>query len=169
MRKWSGTMKQSNRIIAASKAPVVMAVCSLFFSTIPYAQAAGSEEPEQAQGPEQSSPFAITKRSQFGCAEVDDVKAGGLASHEITLDPRKVERCLFKKVGSRFHDCKKLKIESATADWYGVVTLDTDEGPVKFWFEEHGSTASEEAKKVMVWTWPDSEKKFVCAAYTSRR
>lgn len=133
------------------------------------AQADEGEDGGQAQNAETSSPFSIKSRSQFGCAEVDEIKIGGLASHEITVDPRKVERCLREKVGTRFHECKRLRIEEATADWYGVVTLDTKEGPVKFWFEEYDADGAGEAKKVMVWTWPDTEKKYICAAITSRR
>lgn len=157
-------MKRSDNPFRFSKRGACLAAICLFLPAVLWAQDA-----DQAQGPEQSSPFTIKSRSQFGCAEVDEIKEGGLASHEITLDPRKVERCLREKVGTRFHECKKLRIEEATADWYGVVTLHTDEGPVKFWFEEHGDDTSADAKRVMVWTWPDTDKKYMCAAITSRR
>lgn len=128
-----------------------------------------AQDSESASQPQTSSPFSIKSKSQFGCAEVDEVKTGGLASHEITVDPRKVERCLREKVGTRFHECKKLKIVEATADWNGIVTIDTDEGPVKFWFEDHGTNGSGEAKRVMVWSWPDTEKLYMCAAISSKR
>lgn len=154
---------------AGRKAGFLLALTCLLFPTILFAQAGDGDEATQAQGPETRSPFVIKKRSHFGCAEVDEVKSGGLASHEITVDPRKVERCLREKVGSRFHECKRLRIEDATADWHGVVTLDTEEGPVRFWFEEFGSESPAEAKRVMVWTWPDTDKKYMCAAITSRR
>lgn len=119
-------------------------------------------------GPQTSSPFAIKSKNVFGCAEVEDVTIGGLASHEITVDPRRVERCLREKVGTRFHECKKMKIEEATADWNGIVTIATDEGPVKFWFEEHGEEG-DELKRVMVWDFPDNDYKYMCAAITGRR
>ena len=162
-------MKYLNSFKAGSKVRLVLVAFSLIFSSILWAQAGDDKAGDQAQSPEQNSPFKITKRSQFGCAEVEEVTTGGLASHEITLKPKKVERCLREKVGTRFHECKKLSIEEATADWYGVVTLDTDEGPVKFWFEEHGATSAGEAKRVMVWTWPDTDMKYMCAAISSKR
>lgn len=145
-----------------------LAVLFLALPLMLVAQDGDTAASDEAQQPQTSSPFKISKKTEFGCAEVDEVKSGGLASHEITVDPRRVERCLREKVGSRFHECKKLRIEEATADWHGVVTLATDEGPVKFWFEEHGENA-EEAKRVMVWTWPDTDKKYMCAAISSRR
>lgn len=163
------SMKPSSRLNAGSKTRFLLVMSSLLFPLILLAQAGEGEGSDRAQSPEQSSPFTIKTKSQFGCAEVDEVKSGGLASHEITVDPRRVERCLREKVGSRFHECKKLKIENSTADWHGVVTLDTEEGPVRFWFEEYGDQSSGEAKKVMVWTWPDTDKKYMCAAITSRR
>lgn len=162
-------MNQLKKCNAARRWRFSLAISWLFLPIILSAQDNETASADQAQGPEQTSPFKISKRSQFGCAEVDEVRSGGLASHEITVDPRKVERCLREKVGSRFHECKRLRIEEATADWYGVVTLDTDEGPVKFWFEEHGENGSAEAKRVMVWTWPDNDKKYMCAAISSRR
>ena len=161
-------MKQLSRFNTDSKLPFLWVMSCLLFPTILSAQASESEEANQTQGPETSSPFVIKSSSRFGCAEVDEIRIGGLASHEITVDPRRVERCLREKVGTRFHECKKLKIVEATADWYGVVTLDTKEGPVRFWFEEHGENP-EEAKRVMVWTWPDTDKKYMCAAISSRR
>ncbi len=166
--------KQSSKFNAGLYKRLLVVALSFFLVVVAGAQAKEGGEAEgasadQGQGPETSSPFVINKRSQFGCAEVDEVQIGGLASHEITIDPRRVERCLREKVGSRFHECKKLTIEQATADWYGVVTLDTKDGPVKFWFEEYGEDSSAEAKKVMVWTWPDTDKKYMCAAITSRR
>ncbi|MDX1556766.1 MAG: hypothetical protein R3212_12115 [Xanthomonadales bacterium] len=144
---------------------------TMFLLAVPvllFAQDEDGDASGQAQTPQTSSPFKITKKSEFGCAEVDEVRSGGLASHEITINPRRVERCLREKVGTRFHECKKLKIEEATADWHGIVTIATEEGPVKFWFEEHGENSAE-AKRVMVWTWPDTDKKYMCAAITSRR
>lgn len=157
-------MKQENM---GAKAFFLSACVALMLPAVSWAQEGEGED--KAQGPEQRSPFSIKSRSEFGCAEVDEVKSGALASHEITVDPRRVERCVREKVGSRYHECKRLKIEEATADWYGIVTLDTEEGPVKFWFEEFGDQSGGEAKKVMVWSWPDTDKKYMCAAITSRR
>jgi hypothetical protein len=157
------------RLGISSKVRTILVMFVLLSPTTLLAQTDEGEENAQAQNAESSSPFSIKSRSQFGCAEVDEIKIGGLASHEITVDPRKVERCLREKVGTRFHECKRLRIEEATADWYGVVTLDTKEGPVKFWFEEYDDDAAGDPKKVMVWTWPDTEKKYICAAITSRR
>ncbi len=159
-----------HQVKTAKTVRMLLLITAVFvLPTMLMAQESDDNDSDQAPLPPTSSPFKISKKSEFGCAEVDEVRMGGLASHEITVDPRRVERCLREKVGTRFHDCKKLKIEEATADWYGVVTLDTKEGPVKFWFEEHGASASEEAKRVMVWSWPDTEKKYVCAAISPRR
>jgi len=163
-----GQMKQMSRFNASSKVRFPLVIFCLLFPAILFAQAGDGEEKNPAQEPEQSSPFKITKKSEFACAEVNEVVIGGLASHEITVDPKRVERCLLKKVGSRLHECKKLRIEKATADWYGVVTLETEDGPVKFWFEELGENAAE-TKRIMVFTWPDTDKKYVCAAFSSKR
>lgn len=150
-------MFQSKKFIAGS-----LFACCLVASGVAFAQDADSD------GPKTSSPFSIKSKSVFGCAEVEEVSIGGLASHEITVDPRRVERCLREKVGTRFHECKKMKIKEANADWNGIVTIDTDDGPVKFWFEEHGEKGAE-AKRVMVWTFPDNDMKYMCAAITGRR
>jgi hypothetical protein len=164
----SGTMNLFSNLNAISKMCSFVAVICLVIPTILSAQDSDGDSKRPPEGADMSSPFKITKKSEFACAEVNEVVIGGLASHEITVDPKRVERCNFKKVGSRLHDCKKLKIKNATADWYGVVTLDTDGGPVKFTFQELGDDAGDK-KRVMVWTWPDSDKKYVCTAITSRR
>ena len=161
-------MNQLNRLSASLTVLFILALLCLFFPVILYAQSGGGDVKNPEPSAEQSSPFKITRKSEYACAEVNEVTIGGLASHEITVDPKRVERCLLKKVGSRLHECMKLKIENATADWYGVVTLETEEGPVQFWIEELGES-EEEAKRVMVFTWPDTEKKYVCAAFSSKR
>jgi hypothetical protein len=161
-------MKPLRKLSSGLKVFCLMVHSCLLLPVILYAQDSESEGADQAQDQKTSSPFAIKSKSRFGCAEVDEVQTGALASHEITVDPRKVERCLREKVGSRFHECKKLKIIESTADWNGIVTLDTEEGPVRFWFEEHGQE-SEEIKRVMVWTWPDTDKKYMCAGISSKR
>lgn len=158
------------RVVLKSGAPITalfLLVCILA-SGAAVAQSGADSSSGDMEGVETSSPFAIKGRTQFGCAEVEEVTSGGLASHEITLNTTRVERCLREKVGSRFHECKKLKIQDSTADWSGVVTLATEDGPVKFWFEEHGEK-SDEVKRVMVWTWPDTDMKYMCAAISSRR
>jgi hypothetical protein len=161
-------MNQLSKLNVVSNARFILVIACLLLPAILWAQAGDSEGTDQAEGAETSSPFKITKKSEFACAEVNEVAIGGLASHEITVDPKRVERCLLKKVGSRLHECKKLRIENATADWYGVVTLETEEGPVQFWFQELGENAAE-AKRIMVFTWPDTDKKYVCAAFSSKR
>ena len=150
-------MNQLTRSVRVVTSGFLAVICCLAAPSALWAQAG-----DEASGGE-TTPFVIKKRSEFGCAEVDDIKAGGLASHEITVDPRRVERCLREKVGSRFHECKRLDFEEATSDQTGVVTFRTDEGPVQFWIEEQDS------KRVMVWTWPDSDKKYMCAGKSSRR
>ena len=155
-------MKQPNRYSAFS-----LWIC-LLLTAFMLTPALAMAQDESGNGPQTSSPFSIKSKNVFGCAEVEEVTIGGLASHEITVDPRRVERCLREKVGTRFHECKKLKIQEATADWNGIVTIATDEGPVKFWFEEHGEKG-DELKRIMVWSWPDTDKKYVCAAITGRR
>jgi hypothetical protein len=134
-----------------------------------YAQASGSKSTILGQRPATSSPFKISTRSQFHCSEVNEPVIGGLATHEITVDPKRVERCLLKKVGSRLNECKKLKIESATADQNGIVMLDTREGPVRFSYQQLGSDADGEPRMVLVWTWPDTDKKYLCTAFSSKR
>ena len=155
-------MNQLNKLKTAFFGACLLAMALLVAPTL------ASAQDEQSSQPQTSSPFSIKSKSVFGCAEVEDVTIGGLASHEITVDPRRVERCLREKVGTRFHECKKLKIEEATADWNGIVTLATPEGPVKFWFEEHGEEG-DELKRIMVWSWPDNDYKYMCAAITGRR
>lgn len=162
-------MSRSILLTSGRSGRLVTAAACLFIAASVNAESTDPDAASQDEAAQQSSPFVIKKKSEFGCAEVDEVRIGGQASHEITVDPRKVERCVREKVGTRFHECKKLRIEEATADWYGVVTLDTEEGPVKFWFEDHGGESSAETKRIMVWTWPDTEKKYMCAAITSRR
>lgn len=161
-------MIHSRKASAVGKKSLLAALICLSLPLSLKAQTDDAGPASQDQGPETSSHFEIKTKKQFVCAEVDEVTAGGLATHEITLDPRRVQRCLLKKVGSRYHECKKLKIEDSTADWYGVVTLDTKDGPVQFKFEDVGENSSE-AKRVMVWTWPDTDEKYVCAMFTGRR
>jgi hypothetical protein len=165
----TGKMKQINSFDAGSKARLLMVTSCFLFSTVLCAQASESESAKPASGAETNSLFKISRKSEFHCAEVDEPVAGGLASHEITVDPKRVERCLLKKVGSRLNECKKLKIESATADQNGLVTLATDEGPVRFSFQQLGSNADGEPRMVLVWTWPDTDKKYVCTAFSSKR
>lgn len=162
-------MNQMSRFSAGSKVRLLSVIFCSLFPMVLYAQASDSASTILGQRPETSSPFNISSKSQFHCSEVDEPVIGSLATHEITIDPKRVERCLLKKVGSRLNECKKLKIESATADQNGIVTLDTDEGPIHFSFQQLGSNADGEPRMVLVWTWPDTDKKYLCTAFSSKR
>ena len=142
---------------------------SLFFAMALPAHASDSGSVVPSNGPGTRTPFEINSKSQFHCSEVDEPVIGGLATHEITVDPNRVSRCLLKKVGSRLNECKKLHIESATSDWNGIVTLETEEGPVQFTFQQLGSDADGAPRMVLVWVWPDSHKKYLCTAFSSKR
>jgi hypothetical protein len=134
-----------------------------------YAQPSDTQLLVPTLGVETNSTFKISNRSQFHCSEVDEPVIGSLTSHEIVVTPKRVERCLLKKVGSRLNECKKLKIESATVDRYGAVTLDTKEGSVRFSYQQLGNDANGEPRMVLVWTWPDTDKKYMCTAFSSER
>lgn len=116
-----------------------------------------------------SSPFKIDRKSEFHCAEADEPVIGGAVSHEITVEPTRVKRCEYKQVGSRLNECSKLKIENATADQNGLVTLDTNKGPVRFSAQELQSKDGGKPWRVLVWKWPDTDKLYLCTAYSSRR
>ncbi len=120
-------------------------------------------------GDNTSSPFKINRKSEFHCSEVDEPVIGSPVSHEITVAPTRVERCEYKQVGSRLNECKKLKIENATANQNGLVTLDTNKGPVQFSAQELRSDDGGKPWRVLVWTWPDTDKQYLCTAYSSRR
>jgi len=151
------------RFSAGSNVRLLLVLFCFFFPMVLYAQASAS------LGSDGRTPFKISKKSQFHCSEVDEPVIGGLASHEITVDPKKVERCLLKKVGSRLNECKKLRIENATTGTNGIVRLDTEEGPVQFSFQQLGKDADGEPRMVLVWTWPDSDWKYLCTAFSSKR
>lgn len=129
---------------------------------------------KQAQPPETRRTFVIKDTNTFACAEVSMERTGGQASHEILLGPRWIERCLLQKVGTRLHECVKLKVERATADQNGVVRVETDQGGVEFWFEE-GLTISSakdakiaagaEGKGALSFTFPDNDRKYICAPF----
>ena len=131
--------------------------------------AAADPEPEEkgpaAEQPPPTQTFAIRERNEFACAEVAPDRKGGQVSHEIILSPRSIERCLLVKVGSRLHECIDLKIEKATVDPTGVVTIDTDQGAVNFWFEEAARVNTAEEKGTLVFTWPDNDRKYLCAGF----
>lgn len=162
-------MKQTGRMSTGPKVRLLAAMLCIFFSMVLYAGVDDRESPVRAQSPGTVSPFKISSKSQFHCSEVDEPVIGSLATHEMTVDPKRVERCLLKKAGSRLNQCKKLKIENATADWKGIVTLDTEEGPVRFSFQQLGSDADGNPRMVLVWTWPDTDKKYLCTAFSSKR
>jgi hypothetical protein len=161
-------MKQMRRFGAGSNVRLLLISCILF-PTVLCAQTSAGKSELPTRAVDTGSPFKISSKSQFHCSEVDEPVIGGLASHEITVDPKRVERCLLKKVGSRLNECKKLKIESATSDQNGIVTFATDEGPVRFSFQQLGSNADGEPRMVLVWTWPDTDKMYVCTAFSSNR
>lgn len=118
-------------------------------------------------------PFAIQSRTQFACAEVGMSQNGGATTHEINLTPRQVERCELVKVGSRLHDCKKYRFKKSTVDDRGVVSINTEDGPVQFWFDEEARITGQannakikegSGKGTLTFTWPDKNKKYLCAA-----
>lgn len=141
----------------------------MFCFNFPIALYAQAGDSATATGQENRLPFNISSRSQFHCSEVDEPVIGSLASHEIVVDPKMVERCLLKKVGSRLNECEKFRIEDATRSPSGIVTLDTDGGPVRFSFQQLGSSADGTPRMVLVWTWPGTEKKYLCTAHSSKR
>jgi hypothetical protein len=154
-------MKQMIRIGTGSKLQLLLAGFCFFFTTAIFANV--------SDGNMTSSPFKIDRKSEFHCSEVDEPVIGSPVSHEITVAPTRVERCEYKQVGSRLNECKKLKIENATANQYGLVTLDTNKGPVQFSAQEIRSNEGGKPWRVLVWTWPDTDKQYLCTAYSSRR
>jgi hypothetical protein len=162
-------MKQMSRFGTGSRVRILMVMFCFLFPTVLCAQASDSESSNSAKSQKTSSPFKISRKSEFHCAEVDEPVIGSPVSHEITVGPNSVERCLYKKVGSRLNECKKLKIENATADQNGLVTLDTKKGSVRFSAQELRSNDEGKPRRVLVWTWPDTDKKYLCIAFNSRR
>ena len=162
-------MKQISRFGTDSRARLLMVMFCFLFPAALCAQANDSESANPAKSQKTSSPFKISKKNEFHCAEVDEPVIGSPVSHEITVDPKRVERCLYKQLGSRLNECKKLKIKNATADQSGLVTLDTEEGPVRFSSQELRSTDEGKPRRVLVWTWPDTDKQYLCVAFSSRR
>ena len=147
-----------------STGPRTVILLVMLFFLFPVALCANVSDSEKT-----SSPFKIDRKSEFHCAEVDEPVIGSPVSHEITIEPTRVERCLYKQVGSRLNDCRKLKIENATADQFGLVTLDTNKGPVRFSAQELQTNDQGKPWRVLVWTWPDTDKQYLCTAFSSRR
>jgi len=162
-------MKQIIRFGAGSKVGRLLIMIFFLFPMVLPVWAGGSDTAIPTQDSKLSSPFKINTKSQFHCSEVNEPVIGGLATHEIKVEPKRVERCLLKKVGSRLNECKKLKIENATTDLRGTVNLDTEEGPVRFSYQQLGSDAEGDPRMVLVWTWPDTDKKYLCTAFSSKR
>lgn len=139
------------------------------------AQPAWSEPAEPSQPPDVRNTFVIKDTTTFACAEVAMERTGGQARHEISLGPRWIQRCLLQKVGTRLHECIRLKVEKATADQDGVVRVETDQGDVSFWFEEGAKISSTkeaqisaaiEGEGALSFTFPDNEKrKYICAPF----
>jgi len=165
----TGKMRQTRRFSAGFVMRLLLAKSCLLFPMVLCAQASDTQSVVPSLGVETSSNFKISSKSQFHCSEVDEPVIGSLASHEIIVAPKRVERCLLKKVGSRLNECKKLKIENATVDRYGAVTLGTNEGSVRFSYQQLGNNANGEPRMVLVWTWPDTDKKYMCTAFSSER
>ena len=162
-------MKQMNKFGTGSRVCFLMVMFCFLFPTVLYAEESYSESSITSNGQNTSSPFKISKKSEFHCAEVDNPVIGSPVSHEITVDPKRVERCLYKQLGSRLNECKKLKIENASVDQMGLVTLDTENGPVRFSAQDVRSSEKEEPRIALVWTWPDTDMKYLCTALSSRR
>lgn len=167
-------MRRTNRPVKKLKIQLLAALFCLPIPLVVCAQAGEREEAEQEQPPDIRRTFVIKNTNAFACAEVAMKRTGGQASHEIKLGPRWVERCLLKKVGTRLHECIRLKVEKATSDDKGVVRVETDQGNVNFWFEE-GSTissakdakiaAAAEGEGALVFTFPDNDMKYICAPF----
>ena len=162
-------MKQLNRFDTGSKVCFLVVILGFLFPTVLCAQASDSVSAVPTVSQPMSSPFKINRKSEFHCSEVDEPVIGSPVSHEITVAPTRVERCEYKQVGSRLNECKKLKIENATANQNGLVTLDTNKGPVQFSAQELRSDDGGKPWRVLVWTWPDTDKQYLCTAYSSRR
>jgi len=162
-------MKQMSKFGTGSRVCFLMVGFCFLFPTALYAEESYSESSTTSNSQNTSSPFKISKKSEFHCAEVDNPVIGSPVSHEITVDPKRVERCLYKQLGSRLNECKKLKIENASVDEMGLVTLDTDNGPVRFSAQDVRSSEKEEPRIALVWTWPDTDMKYLCTALSSRR
>lgn len=154
-------MNQISSFGTVSRVSLLLGMCCFLFSALSFANVSDSDKT--------SSPFKIDRKSEFHCSEVDEPVIGSPVSHEITVAPKRVERCEYKQVGSRLNECKKLKIENATADQFGLVTLDTNKGPVRFSVQELQSNDGGKPWRVLVWTWPDTNKQYLCTAYSSRR
>ena len=159
MNAGPGEMKQMSRFGTGSKERLSMVMFCFVLPAVFCANVSANT----------SAPFKIDRKSEFHCSEVDEPVIGNPVSHEITVAPTRVERCEYKQVGSRLNECSKLKIENATADQNGLVTLDTNKGPVRFSAQELQSKDGGKPWRVLVWTWPDSDKQYLCTAYSSRR
>lgn len=138
------------------------------------AEPAENDAAQAAEPPEVRRTFVIKDTTTFACAEVSMERTGGQASHEISLGPKRIERCLLQKVGTRLHECVKLKVEKATVDQDGVVRIETHQGDVNFWFEEGATISSAkdaqiaaaiEGEGALSFTFPDNERKYICAPF----
>jgi hypothetical protein len=161
-------MKQMSKFGTGSRVRFLMVMFCFLFPTVLCAEASYSESAIPAKSQNTSSPFKISKKSKFHCAEVDKPVIGSQVSHEITIDSKRVKRCLYKQLGSRLNECKKLRIENATVDQIGLVTLDTEKGPVRFSAQDIRSNEEGKPRRVLVWTWPDTDMKYLCTALSSR-
>lgn len=154
-------MTKLSRFGAGLRVCLLIVILFLLFPTVLAA--------EESDADKTSTPFKIDRKSEFHCAEVDEPVIGSPVSHEITIEPTRVDRCLYKQVGSRLNECKKLRIENASVDQNGLVTLETNKGPVRFRAQELRSSKGGTPWRVLVWTWPDTDKQYLCTAHSSRR
>ena len=162
-------MKQMSNFGTGSRVCFLMVVFCFLFPAVLSAEESYSESSITSNSQNTSSPFKISKKSKFHCAEVDKPVIGSPISHEITVDSKRVGRCNYKQLGSRLNECNKLKIENATVDQIGLVTLDTKKGAVRFSVQDIRSTEEGNPRRVLVWTWPDTDMKYLCTALSSRR
>jgi hypothetical protein len=156
---------------AGSLTACLVALLVVLMPSLLMAQTIKEHEAKQAEAAER--PFRVKNRTQFACAEVASSRNGGSVSHEINLGPNRVERCELIKVGTRLHECKKYKFRNSTVNERGIVSLETEDGPVQFWFDEEARiTATEESKVTegagkgsLTFIWPDEKHfKYLCAA-----
>ena len=163
---------QMNMLLGRSKLCLTVFLVGVLMPTIVMASTIKDLEAQLAQDAATERPFPIKSRSQFACAEVATGRNGGQVSHEINLAPNKIERCELIKVGSRLHECKKYRFRNSTVNGRGVVSIDTEDGPLQFWFDQEARiTASEESKitagtgkGTLTFIWPDKNRKYLCAA-----
>jgi hypothetical protein len=165
-------MLQMNMVVGRLKLCLVAFVFCAVMPTVVLANSIKEHEANQAQDPGKEKPYQIKNRSQFACAEIATGQKTGSLSHEINLTPNKIERCDLVKVGSRLHGCKKYRFKQPTIDESGVVSIDTEDGPLQFWLNQNATVTSAEESKIteggeegtLMFLWPDEHKNYFCIA-----